>query len=251
MVTERRRGDCTGSSGFRTGVSPQIAPTFSGTESAFDGRGFPVLVIVAYPADMTSDEAHQATQLLAAIRDGDETPAALMPLVYRELRVIAGDMMRRERDDHTLQPTAVVHEVFVRLVDAEAGLGGGRREFLAVAAQAMRNLLVDHARKHRSEKRGGGWERVTLGGFVGDLEGGATTDVDILDLNRALDALAELDPRQAKIVEMCFFAGMTGQEIADHFDVHRNTVHRDLKMARAWLRRELGAEGAAAEDDAD
>lgn len=193
-----------------------------------------------------TEATHPVSRLLAQVSRGQGSATAVLPLVYRELRAIAGDLMRRERDDHTLQPTALVHEAFVRLLRQDADLGVQRVEFLAVAAQAMRNLLVDHARKHRAEKRGGARDRVTLGGVEAEA-GVAPTEVDVLDLHAALDELEELDPRQAQVVEMAFFAGMTGQEIADHLGVHRNTVLRDLRMARAWLRRALSRGGAASD----
>ena len=183
-----------------------------------------------------SDQREDATRILMRISEGTESPAALMPIVYQELRSIAGDLMRRERGDHTLQPTALVHEVFVRLIEQQGSLGAHRRDFLALSAQAMRNYLVDHARKHNAEKRGGSRDRMTLG----EASDQPQEEVDILDLHVALEELARLDERQARIIEMVFFAGMTGQEIADHLGVHRNTVLRDLRMARAWLRRAMG-----------
>lgn len=177
-----------------------------------------------------------AAELLARIGHGSESASALMPLFYAELRAIAGGMMRAERESHTLQPTALVHEAFVRLIQGDASLGKEPGEFLAVAARAMRNLLVDHARGRRTQKRGGAWDRVTLGGVAADEAQRAETDVDLLDLSNALEELEQLDDRQARIVEMSFFAGMTGDEIATQLGVHRNTVVRELRMARAWLR---------------
>ena len=187
-----------------------------------------------------ADAADEAKDLLARIARGAASASALMPLVYAELRAMAEDLMRVERGDHTLQPTALVHEAFVRLVQGEAQLGAERREFLAVASRAMRNLLVDHARRRQAEKRGGAWDRVTLGGVPSEQP---TEDVEILDLHQALAELEELDERQARIVEMSFFGGMSGDEIAEQLGVHRNTVVRDLRMARAWLRRALASAG--------
>ena len=186
---------------------------------------------------VADETTHHVTRLLADIEAGGGAVDELMPLVYAELRSAADRLMRRERGDHTLQPTALVHEVFVRLVEGEASLGKGRQHFLAIASRAMRNLLVDRARERRTEKRGGGAAPVTLSGLA-EREG--SVDVQLLDLHDALARLEELDPRQARIVEMSFFGGMTGDEIAAELDVHRNTVVRDLRMARAWLRRELG-----------
>lgn len=187
---------------------------------------------------MPGSPRDETTRILDQIRAGTESAGALMPVVYGELRAIAEQMMRKERGNHTLQATALVHEVFVKLVDHEASPIEGHREFLAVAAQAMRNLLVDHARQRRADKRGGNWERVTLAGVSSDSESDLA-DIEILDLNEALEELEALDPRQARIVELCFFAGMTGDEIAEQLGVHRNTVQRDLRLARAWLRRSM------------
>jgi RNA polymerase sigma factor (TIGR02999 family) len=176
-----------------------------------------------------------ATELLSFIRDGSESLEALLPIVYSELRALAARHMAAERGNHTLQPTALVHEAFMRLVGCDADVGDSRGHFLAIAGRAMRNLLVDHARSRGREKRGGRQPHVTLAGIVEDGGG----DLEILDLHAALDKLAGLDERQAKIVEMSYFAGMTGDEIAAQLDIHRNTVVRELRMARAWLRNEL------------
>ena len=191
---------------------------------------------------MDERPSKQVTQLLSRIGSGTESPATLMPLVYAELRGMAQRFMQSERDEHTLQPTALVHEAFVRMVDGESTLGRDRAEFLAVAARAMRHLLIDHARRRRAEKRGGAsQDRVTLTGLDDapkDLSG-----AELIDLDAALSELEELDSQQSQIVEMCYFAGMTGQEMAEKLGVHRNTVVRDLQMARAWLRQRLGSEG--------
>ncbi len=194
---------------------------------------------------MASDHGDCPTQLLAGIEAGRLPFSALMPVIYDELRAVADDLMRVERGDHTLQPTALVHEVFVRLAQGEAALGRGRREFLAVAAKAMRHMLVDHARGRRTDKRGGAWQRITLGG----VSSSDAEDLEVLDLHEALEELEQLDRRQAEIVEMCFFAGMSGQEIAEQLGVHRNTVVRELRMARAWLRRRM-QQGEPDEPDA-
>lgn len=179
----------------------------------------------------------RATELLARIRSGDESLEALLPIVYAELRALAERHMGGERGGHTLQPTALVHEAFLRLVDSDVDVGQSRSHFLAIAGRAMRNLLVDHARARGRHKRGGRHQHITISGIAGP-EGG-DGELEILDLHASLEKLAELDERQATIVEMSYFAGMTGDEIAQRLDVHRNTVVRELRMARAWLRNEL------------
>lgn len=181
---------------------------------------------------------------LADPRDG----AADVTEVYGELRALAAKLMRSERGEHTLQATALVHEAYVRLVGSQNLEDADRLRFLDAAAVAMRRVLVDHARKAKADKRGGEWERVTLQGVV--LDDGENDGFDLLGLQDALAELEVLDPRAAKIVELRFFAGLTGNEIADHLDVSRNTVVRELTHARAWLARRLeggGDEHASAE----
>lgn len=168
-----------------------------------------------------------------------------MELLYAELRTIAERMMRRERGSHTLQPTALVHEAFLRLVDAEVASTRGHLYFLDAAAVTMRRVLVDHARAARTEKRGGAENRrrVTLQGVMEDSAG--DDDVDLAALDSALRQLEALSSRQAKVVELRFFAGMTGDQIAEHLEVSRSSVTRDLAFARAWLKRQMrgGSEG--------
>ncbi|MCR9243713.1 MAG: ECF-type sigma factor [bacterium] len=188
---------------------------------------------------MAATPRDDVTRILDGLESGATSLEELLPIVYAELRVLADQVMRTERAGHTLQPTALVHEVFVRLADGDAALGGSRRHFLGIAARAMRHLLVDHARRRQADKRGGGRAQVTLNGLADDA---AESDIELLDLHAALERLATLDERQALIVEMSFFAGMSGDEIADELGVHRNTVVRDLRMARAWLQRELRTE---------
>jgi RNA polymerase sigma factor (TIGR02999 family) len=160
----------------------------------------------------------------------------LMPLVYRELRLIARRYLRAERRDHTLQPTALVHEAFLRLVGHERAVWKGRGHFLAVAAQAMRRILVDHARRHRADKRGGGAEVLQVEGLE-DLA--VAPDVDLVGLDEAMTRLEQLDPRAARVVEQRYFAGSSVEETAEALGVAEITVMRDWKMARAWLQREL------------
>ena len=165
-----------------------------------------------------------------------ETSSELLSRIYGELRLVADRLMNNERDNHTLQPTALVHEAFLRL-------GGGeqldRLTYLATAAQVMRRVLIDHARGRNAEKRGGAWKRITLQGLPEEAPDGG--EIDVLQLDAALADLTELDPRQARIVELRFFSGMTGHEIAEHLGVSRNTVVRELAHSRAWLQRALSS----------
>jgi len=174
-------------------------------------------------------------------RSGDPTALDdLLPRVYDELRALADAYMRRERAGHTLQPTALVHEAFLRLLRLPPGSVQNRIHFFALAAQAMRRILADHARRHRAAKRGGGAVRVPLE----LVEGGAPAtpagdDVAADDLDAALDDLAKLDERQARVVELRFFGGLSIEETAEVLAVSPATVKRDWLVARAWLHREL------------
>ena len=172
------------------------------------------------------------TRLLEAAGGGDrQALERLYEQVYGELREMANSGMRRERNGHTLQPTALVNEAFIRLSPA-AGAWQNRRHFFGAAAQAMRRILVDHARQKHAEKRGDGLERVTLS----DLEIGAPeTDLDVLAVNDALDRLALEDPRLAEMVNLRFFAGMSIADTAQALDMSPATVKRDWVFARAWL----------------
>jgi RNA polymerase sigma-70 factor (ECF subfamily) len=170
---------------------------------------------------------------------GPDNPAlrdALLEAVYEELRDAAEARLRRERADHTLQPTALVHEAYLRLVDQTRVDWQGRTHFLAVAALAMRRILVDHARRRGREKHGGGWRRVTVHDAFALRR---DHDLDVVALHEALEKMAELDERQAKVVELRIFGGLTAEETARMLDVSARTVERDWKMGQAWLRREL------------
>jgi RNA polymerase sigma factor (TIGR02999 family) len=188
----------------------------------------------------SADTRATVTQLLVDLSEGtaEKTIAweRLIGLVYDDLRRVAANLMRAERAGHTLQPTAIVHEAFLRLVDQDRVQWSGREQFFAVAARAMRRVLVDHARKRAADKRGGGLERVTLDeGFLGDTP----AEVRFLDLNGALDRLAALDARMARVVELRIFAGLTMQEIASVLEVSKRTVDGDWSVAKKWLKREL------------
>lgn len=167
--------------------------------------------------------------------------AQLMQQVYGDLRRLARAFLARERQAHTLQATALVHEAWLRLADQSRVDWQGRTHFFAVGAKVMRRLLVDHARRHRRQRRGGDWQRVTLGAL--DLDGPAAGLPlhDLLALNDALTRLAEVDPREAQVVELRFFAGLELEEIATLLGVSRRTVAGDWSHARAWLTAQLEA----------
>ncbi|MBX2797952.1 MAG: sigma-70 family RNA polymerase sigma factor [Myxococcales bacterium] len=165
----------------------------------------------------------------------DEPSDDLMADIYDRLRDLAVVMMTRERRGHTLQPTALVHEAWMRLASEPDARWNDRSHFLAVAARCMRRVLVDHARAHATSKRGGGWARVTLTGQLGQ----ADPTLEVLVLDDALNKLASLDPRAARIAEMRLFADMTVAEIAAALEVSRRTVDGDWATARLWLSREM------------
>jgi len=185
-------------------------------------------------------DARAVTDLLRAWGAG-ETGASeeLVPLVYAELRRQARRVLRREGEGHTLQATALVHEAWLRLDGQHDARWESRAQFLAVAAQTMRRVLVDHARARRALKRGGGVTQVTLG--EADRAATTTDDVDVLALDDALDRLATIDPRKARLVELRYFAGLSMPEAAAALGVSLATVGREWAVARMWLRRELEA----------
>ncbi len=182
------------------------------------------------------------TTLLRAWSDGDEQVGEqLLRAVYAELRRQAARAMRRESPDHTLQPTALVHEAYLRLVDQRRVEWRDRAHFFAVAAQLMRRILVDHARGRLSAKRGGGLQRISLGeGGLAAADGDADQEADILALHEAIERLAALDPGQARLIELRYFGGLTIEETAVTLRISPATVKREWAVARAWLRRELG-----------
>ena len=157
-----------------------------------------------------------------------------MPLVYDELRRLARRYLQRERPDHTLQATGLVHEAYLRLVDQTTVTCENRAHFLAIAAQQMRRILVDHARRHQTEKRGGGWEKIEL---EAAFEPSSERSVDLVALDDALQDLAALNARQSQIVELRFFGGLSFEEVAEVLDTSPRTAEREWRTARAWLRR--------------
>ena len=178
------------------------------------------------------------TQLLIAWSDGRrEALDDLMPMVYADLRRVAAGYMRREGAGHALQPTALVHEAYVRLIDQKQVKWRNRAHFFGVAAGLMRRILVDHARRRRAEKRGGDWERVTLTGD--EVATDAHKEIDVLALDEALERLAEFDPQQERIVELRYFGGLTIEETAEIVGISAATVVREWTIAKAWLRADL------------
>ncbi|HKF54849.1 MAG TPA: sigma-70 family RNA polymerase sigma factor [Blastocatellia bacterium] len=175
----------------------------------------------------------QVTENLALWRNGDpEALNRLMPLVYNELRRLASSFLRREYRYQTLQTTALVHEAYLRLVDQTHTDWKDRAHFFGIAAQLMRRILVDHARIHQAGKRGGGARAVSLDENMALV---VERDVDLLALDQALDRLAAMDPRQTKIVEMRYFAGLSIEETAEALGISHATVEREWHVAKAWL----------------
>jgi len=182
----------------------------------------------------------EVTRLLLAWNAGDQAALEkLMPLVYGELRQLAERHFRKERRGHTLQPTAVVHEAYFRLIDQTRVTWKNRGHFLAIASQAMRRILIDHARGRGAEKRGGEVEKVTLDVAIASPE--PSREVDILALDEALDRLKALDGTQAQIVELRFFGGLTVEQVAQQLGMSKRAVEAEWTMIAAWLRRELRA----------
>ena len=186
----------------------------------------------------SASTGHAVTELLHAWGAGDSTASdALVALLYAELRRQARRALRREGEGHTLQATALVHEAWLRLDGQRHARWESRTQFLAVAAQMMRRVLVDHARTRRALKRGGGEMQLTLGGA--ERLAAAPDDVDVLALDDALVRLAVLDPRKARLVELRYFAGLSIPEAAAALGVSQATIGREWAVARMWLRREL------------
>ncbi|NUQ65069.1 MAG: sigma-70 family RNA polymerase sigma factor [Pirellulales bacterium] len=183
------------------------------------------------------DPSSQTTAILQAVEAGDRAAVdRLVPLVYTELRALAASHLQRESPGHTLQPTALVHEAFLKLADQQRVHWQGRTHFFAVGAQIMRRILVDHARAKKTARRGAGRLRVPI-------EEGVTvsprSEEDVLAVDEALERLAQIDGRQARIVELRFFGGLSVDEVAEAMGISKRTVEREWTAVRAWLRREL------------
>jgi RNA polymerase sigma factor (TIGR02999 family) len=193
-----------------------------------------------------SDASANVTQLLRAAASGQRRDLdALMGAIYDDLRRLAVSHMRTERDGHTLQPTAVVHEAYLKLVDQRTTDWKDRAHFFAVASRIIRRLLVDHAREREAAKRGGGMGRISMD----DVElSAALPDAELVALDEALTELHEIDERQARVVELRFFGGLTVEEIAETLGVGKRSVDRDWQIAKAWLFCRLSGEDAEPAD---
>ena len=188
---------------------------------------------------MGHESAGEITRLLQGWRNGDRKALdTLLPVVYKELRRLAHLQLRKERPDHTLQSAALVNEAYLRLLGLNAPRWEGRSHFFAIAAQQMRQILVDHARRHRAGKRGGRAGALSLDDS-GLLEQGKSRNLDVVALDDALHALAQIDARKAQVVELRFFGGLNFEETAEVLRVSAVTVARDWSTARAWLHREV------------
>jgi RNA polymerase sigma factor (TIGR02999 family) len=186
---------------------------------------------------MLEPNPNEVTQLLLAWSEGDKAALnRLMPLVYDELRKLARSYMRREREGQMMQTTALIHEVYLRLIDAEQVRLENRAHFFAAAARLMRQVLVDLARERGSRKRGGAARRVS---FDEAMAVGKQHDEGLLALDEALSALAQIDPRKSQVVELRFFGGLGVEETAEALRVSVETIHRDWRLARSWLLRRL------------
>jgi RNA polymerase sigma-70 factor (ECF subfamily) len=183
-------------------------------------------------------QAQSVTDLLNHVKHGDQVSVdQLVPLIYTELRRIASGCLRKERSGHTLQPTALVHEAYIRLIDQTQPDYQSRAHFFGIASQVMRQILVDHARSRNAAKRGGGVEKIPL-----DLENLSICTErpeQLLVLEDAMQALAQFDARKARLVEMRFFGGLTAEESAQIVELPVQTVRRELRVAQAWLKREI------------
>ena len=180
------------------------------------------------------------TQLLDDWSGGDRAALdRLLPIVYGELRRLAGRALRRERDGHTLQPTALVHELYVRLVDQRRASWENRAQFFAVAAQLMRRILVDHARARVAAKRGGPSPRLSLDEAGDAVDAAIAPAFEVLAVDRALTRLATLDPEQARVVELRFFSGLSVEETAHVLGRSPRTIKREWRLAKAWLYQQL------------
>jgi len=186
---------------------------------------------------MTTLSQIGVTELLVDWSKGDqEALNKLTPMVYDELHKLASRYLRRERSNHTLQTTALVHEAYLKLVDQKDANWQNRAQFFAVAAQLMRRILVDYARRHRASKRGGSYYKLTLDEV---LASSGEKDAELLALDDALDRLAAIDPQQSRVVELRVFAGLSLEETAHALDISPRTVRREWSMAKAWLHKEI------------
>ena len=191
-----------------------------------------------------ADAPGEVTLLLAEMRSGrKDALTRLAPLVYNELRRLAGRYMRDERTGHTLQPTALVHEAYLRLAGQDRANWRNRAQFMGIAGQLMRRILVDHARKRHAAKRGG--TLVTLDEGIGNQRNSGAQTEEILAVDEALARLDHLDPQQARVVELRYFGGLSAEETAEAMGMSQRTVEREWTTAKAWLRAQLAGEEPA------
>jgi RNA polymerase sigma-70 factor, ECF subfamily len=191
-----------------------------------------------------ADAPGEVTLLLAEMRSGrKDALTRLAPLVYNELRRLAGRYMRDERTGHTLQPTALVHEAYLRLAGQDQANWRNRAQFMGIAGQLMRRILVDHARKRHAAKRGG--TLVTLDEGIGNQRSSGAQAEEVLAVDEALARLDHLDPQQARVVELRYFGGLSGEETAEAMGMSQRTVEREWATAKAWLRAQLAGEEPA------
>jgi RNA polymerase sigma-70 factor, ECF subfamily len=187
---------------------------------------------------MSSHEPNEITQMLIELTDGNQDVVnQILPHIYDELRRLAGSYLRRERADHTLQPTALVHEAYMKLIDQRQVKWQNRAHFFGIAAQVMRRILMDHARKHKATKRGGAADVLPLEDEI--LVVSNSRHADLVALDEALERLGELDPNKAKIVELRYFGGLSIEETAEVLGVSVPTVNRHWRFAKTWLYSEL------------
>lgn len=183
---------------------------------------------------MNQSRPDEITQMLIELTDGNtEVVNQILPHIYEELRRLAGSYLRRERPDHTLQPTALVHEAYMKLIDQKQVRWQNRAHFFGIAAQVMRRILMDHARKHKAEKRGGEADKLPLEDEI--LVVSNEKSDELIALDDALERLAKLDPQKARIVELRYFGGLSIEEAAEVTGVSVPTVNRQWRMAKAWL----------------
>jgi RNA polymerase sigma-70 factor (ECF subfamily) len=198
---------------------------------------------------LKSDPKTLATEIICGLSAvGDVDPATaeeLFPVVYDELRRLARGYMSRETPGHTLQPTALVHEAYLKLIDQTRVDWKGRTHFYAVGAKVMRRLLVDHARERGALKRGAGWQNVSFSEALDPLGGEVLDREQLLDLDSALEQLAEIDEREARVVTLRFFGGLTVEQVAEVLGMSKRTVENDWRHAQAWLRLRLSEEKAS------
>ncbi len=186
---------------------------------------------------MNQQVSENVTQLLIDLSNGDRNAVdLLLPVIYDELRKLAGNYLRRERPDHTLQPTALVHEAYIRLVDQTRVNWQNRAHFFGVAAQIMRRMLVDHARRHNAEKRGQNFQKISLDE---NIDRAAERSTQLIALDDALKALADFDEQKARVVELRYFGGLSIEETARVMGVTPTTIKRHWRFAKAWLHGEM------------